>query len=224
MATHSSVLAWRIPGTGEPAGLPSMGSHRVGHNWSDLAAAWETQVRSLSKEDPLEQEMATHSNILAKKIPWTEEPGGLQSTGSQKSQTWFNDWTYTTQMIHSALHYKLKQHCKATILQLTKNFFNASGPLAHTRCLTNDCSFPFLPIMKNCSSRMVQLSTVWSESHLTDKHTPSKQWMMKTDMKVLSWYFHILTWDSPKHSIQSKGFISDSVKGQWCNGFKVRRS
>jgi len=39
MATHSSVLSWRIPGTGEPGGLPSMGSHRVGHDWSDLAAA-----------------------------------------------------------------------------------------------------------------------------------------------------------------------------------------
>ena len=39
MATYSSVLAWRIPGTGEPGGLPSMGSHRVGHDWSDLAAA-----------------------------------------------------------------------------------------------------------------------------------------------------------------------------------------
>ena len=38
LATHSSVLAWRIPGTGEPGGLPSMGSHRVGHNWSNLAA------------------------------------------------------------------------------------------------------------------------------------------------------------------------------------------
>ena len=40
MATHSSVLAWRIPGTGEPGGLLSMGSHRVGHDWSDLAAAY----------------------------------------------------------------------------------------------------------------------------------------------------------------------------------------
>ena len=39
MATHSNVLAWRIPGTEEPSGLPSMGSHRVGHDWSDLAAA-----------------------------------------------------------------------------------------------------------------------------------------------------------------------------------------
>ena len=39
MATHSSVLAWRIPGTGEPGGLPSMGLHRVGHDGSNLAAA-----------------------------------------------------------------------------------------------------------------------------------------------------------------------------------------
>ena len=39
MATHSSVLAWRIPGTGEPDGLPSMGLHRVGHDWRDLTAA-----------------------------------------------------------------------------------------------------------------------------------------------------------------------------------------
>ena len=38
MATHCSVLAWRVPGTGEPGGLPSLGSHRVGHDWSDLAA------------------------------------------------------------------------------------------------------------------------------------------------------------------------------------------
>ena len=40
MATHSSVLAWRIPGTEKPGGLPSMGSHRVRHDWSDLAAAY----------------------------------------------------------------------------------------------------------------------------------------------------------------------------------------
>ena len=39
LATHSRVLAWRIPGMGEPGGLPSMGSHRVGHDWSDLAAS-----------------------------------------------------------------------------------------------------------------------------------------------------------------------------------------
>ena len=74
MATHSSVLAWRIPGTGEPGGLPSMGSHRVRHDWSNLAAA---AVRT-------EKAMAPHSSTLAWKIPWTEEPGRLQSMGSRR--------------------------------------------------------------------------------------------------------------------------------------------
>ena len=50
-----------------------------------LSTMWETWVRSLGREDPLEKELATHSSILAWKIPWTEEPGGLQSIGSQKS-------------------------------------------------------------------------------------------------------------------------------------------
>ena len=44
----------------------------------------ETRVRSLGREDPLEKEMATHSSTLAWKIPWTEEPGRLQSMGSQR--------------------------------------------------------------------------------------------------------------------------------------------
>ena len=54
MATHSSVLAWRIPGMGEPGGLPSMGSHRVGHDWIDLVAvvvASDT-IGSVSLENP----------------------------------------------------------------------------------------------------------------------------------------------------------------------------
>ena len=49
-----------------------------------LPATQETQVRSLGWEDPLEKEMATHSSILAWRIPWTEESGGMQSTGSQR--------------------------------------------------------------------------------------------------------------------------------------------
>ena len=85
MATHSSVLAWRIPGTGKPGGLPSMGLHRVGHDWSDLAvhilstlvaqmvkhppAMQETWAQSLGLEDPLDKGIATHSSILAWKIP-----------------------------------------------------------------------------------------------------------------------------------------------------------
>ena len=62
------------------------------HNWASLVAQrlkrlpamWETWVRSLGQEDPLDKEMATHSSILAWRIPWTEESGGLQSIGSQR--------------------------------------------------------------------------------------------------------------------------------------------
>ena len=50
----------------------------------NLPEMWETWVRSLGWEDPLEKEMETHSSILAWRIPWMEEPGGLQSMGSQK--------------------------------------------------------------------------------------------------------------------------------------------
>ena len=50
----------------------------------NLPATWETQVQFLGKEDPLEMDMATHSSILAWKISWTEEPGGLQSLRSQR--------------------------------------------------------------------------------------------------------------------------------------------
>ena len=49
-----------------------------------LPVLWETRVRSLDREDPLEEELATRSSILAWIIPWTEEPGGLQSMGLQR--------------------------------------------------------------------------------------------------------------------------------------------
>ena len=52
----------------------------------NLPATQETQVQSLGQEDPLEKEMATHSSILAWRIPQTEEPGGLQSIGSQRDR------------------------------------------------------------------------------------------------------------------------------------------
>ena len=52
-----------------------------------LSAMQETWVQFLGREDPLEKEMATHSSILAWRTPWTEEPGGLQSMGSQESDT-----------------------------------------------------------------------------------------------------------------------------------------
>ena len=56
----------------------------------------ETQVQALGQDDPLEKEMAIHSNILAWRIPWTEEPGGQQSTGRKESDT--------TEQLHFTLH------------------------------------------------------------------------------------------------------------------------
>ena len=58
-----------------------------------LAAMWETQVQSLGQEDPLEKEMATHSSTVAWKIPWMEEPDGLQSQGSL-SWTQLSDFAF----------------------------------------------------------------------------------------------------------------------------------
>ena len=57
----------------------------------NLLAMQETQVQSLSWEDPLEKGMATHSSILFRKISWTEEPGGLQCLGNAKNQTVLSD-------------------------------------------------------------------------------------------------------------------------------------
>ena len=96
MATHSSVLAWRIPGTGEHGGLPSMGSHRVGHNWSDLAA--------VAAGPSLEKAMATHSSTLAWEVPRTAEPGRLQSMGWQRVR---RDWT-TSLSLFTFMHWRRK--------------------------------------------------------------------------------------------------------------------
>ena len=68
-----------------------------------LPTMWETQVRSLGWEDPLEKEIATHSSTLAWKIPWTEEPGRLQSMGVTKSRTRLYVSDFPTQAYEAAL-------------------------------------------------------------------------------------------------------------------------
>ena len=68
---------------------PMMRASLVAQRLKHLPAMWEIWVRSLGREDPLEKEMETHSSILAWRIPWTEEPGRLQSMGSQRVR---HDW------------------------------------------------------------------------------------------------------------------------------------
>ena len=67
--------------------IQSLGASLVVQRLKHLPAMWETWVQSLGQEDPLEKEMATRSSILAWRIPWTEELGGLQSTGRKESDT-----------------------------------------------------------------------------------------------------------------------------------------
>ena len=78
---RDSLWVWEaLPCPTPPASL-------VAQSVNNLPAMQETQVQSLGREDPLETGMATHSSILAWRIPWTEEPGGLQSMGSQELDT-----------------------------------------------------------------------------------------------------------------------------------------
>ena len=83
MATHSSVLAWRIPGTGEPGGLPSMGSHRVRHDWSDLAVAAVACFKELNP---------AHSSYTGHETQHTELTRHREMVGPS---TWWNAWGCT---------------------------------------------------------------------------------------------------------------------------------
>ena len=95
---------WR---TGKPGVLQSMGSQRVGHDLATslvaqrvkhLPAMRETWVwKDLGQEDPLEKEMSTHSSIFAWRITWMEEPGGLQSVGSQRVG---HEWATSLSFFH----------------------------------------------------------------------------------------------------------------------------
>ena len=113
MAIHFSTIAWKTPWTEEPGRLQSINSATfplslaflmslfpfklnfqssinyylsslVAQTVKRLSTMWETRVRSLGREDPLEKEMAIHSSTGPWKVPWTEEPGRLQSMGSQR--------------------------------------------------------------------------------------------------------------------------------------------
>ena len=132
MVTHSSILSWKIPWTEEPGGSPwgcqeSDTTKHIAWKWlvfpggpvaKSLPAMQETWVWSLGWEDPLEEGMAIHSSFLAWRIPWTEEPGGLQSRGS-------HSWTWLKWLSSS--------------MKVTTNHINISW--SHTKCITNVTSF-----------------------------------------------------------------------------------
>ena len=105
--------ACNVGDLGSVTGLGRFPAEGIGHplqySWASLAAQtmknlpvmWETLVESLGWEDSLEESMATHSSILAWRIPWTEEPGGLQSMGSQKAR---HNWGTKHVHVHTHTH------------------------------------------------------------------------------------------------------------------------
>ena len=89
MAAHSSVLAWRVPGTGEPGGLPFMGSHRVGHEWSDLAAALLVPLSCptlCSLIDCSPPGPSAHGSLQGRILEWVVIPFSRRSS-------WPRNWT-----------------------------------------------------------------------------------------------------------------------------------
>ena len=167
MATHSSVLAWRILVMGEPHGLPSMGLHRVGHDWSDLAAAaaaafssstlawkipwmeepgglqsmkllrvghdWATSLSFFSLTfhfHALEKKMATHSSVLAWRIPGTGEPHGLPSVGSHRVGHDWSDLAAAAAAAFSSLSYTLP-----VLMLVYLNYYIIKKHLLFHRCL-----------------------------------------------------------------------------------------
>ena len=108
MATHSCVLAWRIPGMGEPGGLPSMGSHRVGHEWSDLAAAacW----RSWSWTVLWRPTRPSRTNTQ-KRCPFHYR--GLECKSRKSRNTWSNRqiWPWNTEWSRTKTNRVLPRKC-----------------------------------------------------------------------------------------------------------------
>ena len=91
---RESVYQWKEAFEGTEPVWTSMVAQTV----KCLPTMWDTRFQSLGREDPLEKEMATHSNTFAWKIPWTEEPGRLQSTGSQRvGQDWATSLSLSSQ-------------------------------------------------------------------------------------------------------------------------------
>ena len=111
MATHSSILAWKIPWTEEPDRLQSMESQRVGHNW-----VTNTFTFKYFKYSEIWALMNKEESILASKIPRTEEPGGLQSMGLQRVG---HDWATSTLWLRASKKgRKKKQACSASPVEL----------------------------------------------------------------------------------------------------------
>ena len=154
----------------------------------------ETWVRCLGQEDPLEEGMATHSSILPWRIPWTEEPGRLQSTGS-KSQTWLSDWAHLSKDYVKFFF----SHCPCARgwLSAKKDKFKAIKAAELTQLNEGACNNPF--------QWRVQGGDLWAAEILTYHLIESR--LLGLDLPG---------WHSSDHlAPRPKSSLFVSTKGNW---------
>ena len=169
MATHSSVLALRIPGTGEPGGLPSMGSNRVGHDWSDLAAA------------------AAYKRVLSEKwkgscsvVSDSLRPHGHQappSMGFSRQEYWSglpfpSPGNFPTQGSNPGL-----PHCRQTLYHLSHQGSLNESEVAHlypTLCNPMDCSLPGSSVHRIFQARILE----WVAISFSRRSSQPRDWTL----------------------------------------------
>ena len=122
---YSQILSFKFTYSGK--GFPG------GSAVKNLPAMQESWIQSLGREDPLEKRMATHSSILAWRIPWTEEPGGLQSTGSQRVRH---------DLATNHTKYSIKFFCNPTISETQGTFTIILG---HSTAKNSSCPMHVFP-------------------------------------------------------------------------------
>ena len=150
------------------------GASRLKH----LHAIWETWVWSLGWEDPLEKEMATHFSILAWRIPWMEEPGGLQSMGSKELDT--------TELLHFHFHF-------GDVIDDDEDLDEQvwmKGMAWKGEAEEGTCPSFFLRIY---TDRQIHSDTMWFQHMLTSKHPPSHN---PTPSKWCSCFWRRQNWAS----------------------------
>ena len=175
-----------------------------------LPAMQETRVQSLGWEDPLEKEIATHSSILVWRIPWTEEPGELQSTGPQRvGHDWAtllhtevsHSWCVSINVIAQKIHWSSLPTCNHRLLshmgsQLSSfGFFSSFWPCCHVTC---EISVPWPGIECRLSAVKVQSPNpglrgnplLWTPSTTSAPHGLPADYL-QTSTKTLSWVFPI---------------------------------
>jgi len=113
-----------------------------------LSTIWETRVRSLGREDPLEKEMAIHSSSTVWKIPWTEEPGRLQSMGSQRvGHNWATSLHFTLLQWHGI--YKKRSLSAFHLSYILTNSIKAHFPVNSVKCHLVNVSLVMYLSLKN---------------------------------------------------------------------------